>query len=181
MRRQRETAESVRAAFEAAGRPFPDLVELPNLDEMAPGIVDAALLEEQNSAVRDHVTAWIMGTAKSTRETRSFLMSAFSRYSRGELTGDFETWAAFQERVVSTLERMIDPGRGTVAAFTSGGVIAVAAGIALEASLERTIRFMADLENASLTELRYSRSRGRFSLVRLNDIGHVSPTERTLF
>jgi broad specificity phosphatase PhoE len=181
MRRQRETAASVRAVFEAAGRPFPSLVELPSLNELAPGIVEAALLEEKDAAVRERVTACITGTAQSTREIRPFMMSAYFRYSRGELQGDFETWADFQRRVASTLETMIDPGRGTDAAFTSGGFIASAAGITLGTSLERTIRFMADIENASLTELRYSRSHSRFDLVRLNDIGHVGAAQRTLF
>lgn len=180
MRRQRETAEVVRRVFEEAKRPFPPLRELPGLDEMAHDVIDAALVEVAEPALREHVTAWITGRERSTRETRAFMMDAFSRFARGELRGDFEDFQTFRVRVLATLGAMLDEGRGTVVAFTSGGFIATAAGFALETPLDPTVRLMATMENASLTELRHSRTRDRFSVVRLNDIGHLPPGERTL-
>lgn len=179
MRRQRETAEAVRSVFVSAGRSLPELRELPGLDEMAPGVIDAALLAETDVALRQHVTAWVNGQLRGTREVRRFLMSAFLRFARAEISGDFETYAEFRARVSATLDAMIDEDRGTVVAFTSGGFIATAAGIALETALEPTLQLMAAVENASLTELRHSRTRDRFLLVRLNDVGHLPSEERT--
>lgn len=180
MRRQRQTAEVVARVFAEAGRPFPALRELPGLDEIHPGVVDAALLAEEDLAVREHVTAWITGKAKGTRETRSFLFAAFQRFARDELAGDFEKYPVFHARVTTALAAMVDVERGTAVAFTSGGFIATAAGFAIQAALDPTLRLMATLENASLTEIRHSRSRDAFSLVRLNDVGHVPLEARTL-
>lgn len=177
MRRQRETAEVARRAF---GEAFPALAELPGLDEMAPGVIDAALLGEEDLAKRERVTAWITGQRRSDAEVRGFLMGAFERFARGELAGEFESYRDFHARVTETLAAMVDDDRGTVVAFTSGGFIATAAGLAMEAALGPTLSLMASLENASITELRWSRSRGRFSLVRLNDVGHLPPESRTV-
>ena len=180
MRRQRETAEIVAAAFAAAGRPFPALAELPGLDEMAPGIVDAALLAEPDLALRERVTDWIIGKRRGTPETQAFLLGAFHRFARGELAGDFEPWTAFHARVTSTLAALRREDRGTCFAFTSGGFIATAAGLVMEAALGPTLQLMGILENTSITELRHSLSRDAFTLVRLNDVGHVPASERTL-
>jgi broad specificity phosphatase PhoE len=180
MRRQRETAEVVAATFAAAGRPFPAPVELPGLDEMAPGVVDAALLAEPDLALRERVTEWIIGKRPGGPETQLFLLSAFHRFARGELAGDFEPYTAFHARVTATLGALRRLDRGTCVAFTSGGFIATAAGLAMEAPLAPTLQLMATLENTSITELRHSVSRDAFSLVRLNDVGHVPLAERTL-
>jgi broad specificity phosphatase PhoE len=63
-------------------------------------------------------------------------------------------------------------GRGRrVAVFTSGGVISVAARLALGVAHEKTIGLMFALHNASVTELRYTED--RLSLARFNDVGYL--------
>ena len=181
MSRQRATAEVVASVFAKAARPLPALRELPGLDEIAPAVLDTAMNGEPDPGLRERVQAWMTGKTKGTPETHGWLMNVFHRFARGEIAGDFETFAAFNARVVAALTTMLEENQGTTAvAFTSAGIVATAAGLALDAPLEQTLQLMATMDNGSVTELRHSRKRGRFSLIRLNDIGHVPVTARTL-
>ncbi len=179
LRRQRETAETVRAELVDAGRPVPELTELSTLDEIAAGVVDTALLQEPDLVLRERITGWTTGQRQGDKRTFSWLMRCFTRFESGELVGDFETFTEFHGRVVATLAKLVDPAGGTTVAFSSGGFIATAAGIAVETAMNPTLQLMATLENTSLTELRWSRSRAKFRLVRLNDVGHLPPDART--
>ena len=181
MSRQRATAEVVAGVFAKASRPLPALRELPGLDEIAPGVLDSAMNGEPDPGLRERVQAWMTGKTKGTPETHGWLMNVFHRFARGEIAGDFETYVAFNARVDAALISMLEENQGTTAlAFTSAGLIATAAGRALEAPLEQTLQLMATMDNGAITELRHSRKRGRFSLIRLNDIGHVPVVARTL-
>lgn len=175
MSRQRATAEVIARIVGKAPR------ELAGLDEIPHEVLDHAMNTEPDLGLRERVQAWMTGRAKGTHETHSWLMNAFHRFARGEIAGAFETYAAFQTRVATTLTTMFEENEGTTAiACTSAGIIATAAGMALESPLEQTLQLMATMDNGSITELRHSRKRGRFTLIRLNDIGHVPIAARTL-
>lgn len=180
MRRQRETAETIRAQYIEAGIAVPELTCVPDLDEIAHGVIDVSLGAIADEALRERIAAWMTGQRKGDAETYTWLMGCFTRYEAGEVTGDFETYPAFHARVTGTIAGLVDPGRGTTLAVSSGGFIATAAGIAVESALRPTLSLMATLENTSITELRWSRKREKFRLVRLNDIGHLPPSARTL-
>lgn len=85
----------------------------------------------------------------------------------------FESWAAFTTRVRDGLARLHrDYGRDAdIAVFTSGGPIAVSVAHALDLSAQETIRVNWTVFNASITELRSTRSGWR--LVGFNNITHL--------
>ncbi len=180
LHRQRVTAEVVRAKMTARGAKLPSLSVLPGLNEMSQSVVNVARDKVPPGPRRDLIEAWATGTARSSKDVRRFMLESYFAYGKGDIVGDFESYLAFRDRVIDTLREMLQPERSTVLAFTSGGVIAAAAGFAMEAPTERGIRLMATIENTSITEIRHSKRTGRFSLIRLNDVSHVPIAERTL-
>ena len=183
LHRQRVTAEVARETMMARGGSsysLPALSVLPELNEMSQGVVNAAREKVPAGPERERLDAWATGKTHGNRDIRRFMLEAYFAYGRGELVGDFESYTAFRDRVIGSLRAMVQTERSTVMAFTSGGVIAAAAGFAMEAPLDRGIRLMATIENTSVTELRHSKREGRFSLIRLNDVSHVPIAERTL-
>jgi broad specificity phosphatase PhoE len=183
LHRQRVTAEVVRATMTArggTGYTLPPLSVLPELNELSQDVVNVARTKVPEGPRRDLIEAWATGKARSSKDTRRFLFESYLAYVKGDIVGDFEPYLAFRDRVIGSLRAMLQSERSTVMAFTSGGVIATAAGFAMEAPLDRGIRLMATLENTSITEIRHSRRTDRFSLIRLNDVTHVPIAERTL-
>jgi broad specificity phosphatase PhoE len=180
LHRQRVTAEVVHAKMAERGARLPSLSVLPGLNEMSQAVVNVARAKVPAGPRRDLIEAWATGTSRSSKDVRRFMLESYFAYGKGDIVGDFESYLAFRDRVITTLREMLQPERSTVLAFTSGGVIAAAAGYAMEAPLDRGIRLMATIENTSITEIRHSRRTDRFSLVRLNDVSHVPVAERTL-
>ena len=180
LHRQRVTAEVVRAKMLERGAAMPPLTVLAALDEMSPDVVNVARQKVPEGPWRDRIEEWATGRAPSSPDVRRFMLESYFAYGKGDVAGDFESYLAFRDRVVGALRAMLQAERSTVMAFTSGGVIAAAAGFAMGAPLDRGIRLMATLENTSVTEIRHSARTGRFALVRLNDVSHVPVAERTL-
>ncbi len=180
LNRQRVTGEVVRDTMKERGAEMPPLTVLPALNEMTQDVVNVARRRVPPGERRDSIEAWATGKAPGTKDTRRFMMESYFAYGKGDIVGDFESYLAFRDRVISALRAMLQPERSTVMAFTSGGVIAAAAGFAMEAPLDRGIRLMATIENTSVTEIRHSKRTDRFSLIRLNDVSHVPVAERTL-
>lgn len=110
---------------------------------------------------------------------RRLFQKAFSRIVRAWLgeepheAGDVEGWSAFRDRVRGGLERLrTDYDRDArIAAFTSGGPIAVAVGEALGLSAAATIELNWVLFNASITELRSTKTGWR--LMGFNNVTHL--------
>lgn len=77
------------------------------------------------------------------------------------------------ERAVKVVEEAVASGAETVVFVTHGGVIrALVAGL-LGLGAGRMLRIADSLEHTSVTELKYSREAGCFSLERLNDASHL--------
>lgn len=82
-----------------------------------------------------------------------------------------ESWQHFKARVLAGLQGIAQAERKTVAVFTSGGVIAVAAQAALGLSNEMTFKLNWRIANASLH--RFKQGRSGLSLIGFNDIAHL--------
>lgn len=77
------------------------------------------------------------------------------------------------DRAYAVVQEALDSGAETVVFVTHGGVIrSLTAGL-LGLGAEKMLRIADGLEHTSVTELKYSREAGCFSLERLNDHGHL--------
>ncbi|MBA1147342.1 histidine phosphatase family protein [Ectothiorhodospiraceae bacterium WFHF3C12] len=112
-------------------------------------------------------------------QDRRLFQRAFSRIVRAWLSeephdaGDVEGWSAFRGRVQDGLERLRSnyDRDARIALFTSGGPIAVAVGEALGLSPSATIELNWVLFNASITELRSTKTGWR--LMGFNNVTHL--------
>lgn len=187
LKRQRDTAEHLRAAAADAGRELPaptivdELSEYPAfelLNKFLPRLI-----------ADDPAFAALAGGAPGA-DMVSLLDRAFQRiigrWATGELIDEgVESFAGFGARVQRAIERVTErhPG-GRVAAVTSGGVIAVAMKLALALEERRTMALGRMIRNASVSEFIW-RSRGfawrpdDFSVVSFNHVHHLGEEEIT--
>jgi broad specificity phosphatase PhoE len=181
--RQRHTAELVSGCYARAGKPFPEVVVSPDLDEydlggfmnhLAPALVrqDATFAElvqrlQQSEAGSDH--------------GRSFqrMFEALTRHwqTTPNLDGGVESWPGFCDRVSRALRRLQDaPTRSRrVVLFTSGGFIGTAVHLALAAPASTALEVNWRIRNCSLTEFAYTKD--RLTLDSFNAIPHLEDAE----
>jgi broad specificity phosphatase PhoE len=175
-RRQQGTGAIVAEAYSAAGRPWPESVLLPELDEY-PGIEvvrvflpaliekheDMRALDQEFRTAGDHSVAARAFEKMFQRVTRLWVA--------GELDSpDVETWQAFCDRVEQGILKA-RAGGGRIAVFTSGGVIAATVRLALDLSPVRTLELSWAPRNASYSEFLFSSE--RFSLSTFNCYPHL--------
>jgi broad specificity phosphatase PhoE len=192
LRRQRDTAEHLRAAAAVAGRELPataildDLSEYPAFELLRHWV--PRLVEE------DPAFAALAAGGTERPEMIRLLDRAFDtiigRWARGELIvpDGVESFAEFAARVQRGIETIVgDHGRGArIAAVTSGGVIGVALRLALDFDHARTLEAGRMVRNASISEFAY-RSRGfawrpgDFSLVGFNHVHHLGALDMITF
>lgn len=173
--RQRQTAEAVAAAYARHARPFPELRTSEELEEHAGATVVRRALAEpdyEEERVRLDVALGRAGGGNASSEathleaSRAYFTvfrSVTRRWARGELPPALahESWQAFRGRVEVGVRRIMEEaGRGaTVAAFTSGGPIGSTVASVLGLDDERALELAWAVDNATLTELLFSRER----------------------
>jgi broad specificity phosphatase PhoE len=177
------TGELVATAFRAAGLSWPESVLVPELDEY-PGIeVMRAFLPglvEKHQDIRD-LEAEFRGATETKRARRLYDL-LFQRITRmwvaGELESpEVESWQIFCERIERGINRIREAGlkNSRIAVFTSGGVIAATARMALELSPQKTLELSWAPRNATYSEFLFSGE--RFSLSSFNNIAHLQDPE----
>lgn len=182
--RQRGTAEFVKRAFEAAGKPFPALEVDPGWNEYdADGILGQLMPElAQKNPSFAALTAEFRENAAGPDRNRYFqrmfevLMDA---WASGEATqAEVESFASFRERVVAALRRVTSRGGNQrVVVFTSGGVIGTCVQEVLNAPAGAALRLNSRVKNASITEMTFGSN--RISLDSFNVVEHLAPGLRT--
>ena len=185
-RRQQQTADLVGAGYRSAGRPWPEPVVLPELDEYdLEGLMGrlAPALARQDRGFEELRAAHSRSAGESER-ARSFqrMFETLLTHWQGVLSdgAEVESWPAFRDRVRRGLGRITDrPGQGRrVAAFTSGGFIGTAVGLALGVSDRTCLELNWRLRNGSLTRLLFTP--GRLTLDDFNTLPHLQdPAELT--
>ena len=95
-------------------------------------------------------------------------------YPGGECAGDVI------RRVMPVLERIGNYKKDTVAVITHGGVIRSVAAHVLGMEPAKYRLLGKDLENCSITELRFDQSSKRFTLERFNDYAHLEKEPQLL-
>ncbi|MFY0567831.1 histidine phosphatase family protein [Archangium lansingense] len=184
-RRHQQTCEAVRAAYLARGLRFPEPVVLPELDEYAAEPLFRVLLPklaERNESVREVMESGALEGRDGAQRLFRLLDPLGRAWARGELEDPaVERWSEFVSRVEAGLRKMMNqPGRkAEVAAFTSAGPMAVAAGLTLEASAEKVFALSLMVWNTACTDFLFSGE--RISLRSFNGTPHlVEPELQTM-
>lgn len=165
-KRQRDTARIVAEAYADAGKPFPEVRELADFDEMhAEELLRTTLpsLIEQHASLRAMMTE--LSETSGQEQLRGF-QRVFEAVMRMWIEGrihapDIESWQAFCARVAAGIGNLRDLDRKgrRVVAFTSGGTISAAMRAALELSDRKMLDLSGVIRNASITEIAVSRTR----------------------
>ena len=167
MRRHRQTAEGVAAAFADQGLALPEIVADPGFAEFDHEAVFGAWLRENAS----HPIA-IASRSGHPRDVGAMLQQALLAWARDELPGLPESWAAFGERVRGAGERLEAlAGDEEALVLSSGGVISRLAQIALDVPDHRAVELNLALRNSALSE--FHPHGGRLRLGSWNALPHL--------
>jgi broad specificity phosphatase PhoE len=192
--RHRQTCDAVAAAYREHGLHWPEPRRLDDLDEHHGQQILRAMLPrlvEADPATADLVRRHRAGEPEAARDYLRLYHRVLHRWIRGEPgpadpdggdTGGAEAgepWTDFRQRVRRAVEVVTaDAGSGrTVAAFTSGGVMAAVAGLALGIDDARILELSWVTRNASYSEFLFSRD--RFSLVSFNVVPALDAAEQS--
>jgi broad specificity phosphatase PhoE len=172
LRRHQQTHDAAAAAYREHDLIWPDPVLLPQLDEHhGMAVLEHRLpqLIERDPAVREMIERHQVGDKEASRAYLKLFQQTTQQWARGKLRiADLEPWSAFRERVAQGMDQIMrDNGGGkTVVAFTSGGVVAAAVGLALNLDDEQIMALNWVVRNGSCTEFLFST--GRWSLHTFN-------------
>lgn len=179
-RRHQETTGAVANAFAEAGRPFPPVVELPELDEYPAEALFRELLPVV--AEQDEGTRLLLEGGITHRSVYRLLHRIGTLWARGELAHpEVEPWSGFCALVERGIARMTTAASkgANVVAFTSAGPVAAAVGSAVGGAGEKLFELSLLVRHASVTELLFSGS--RLSLHSFNGLAHLAdPAWHTL-
>jgi broad specificity phosphatase PhoE len=177
--RHRRTEECCREAYLAAGSSrWPVAVVNPGWNEydadgvlhrLGPALADR---EEAFAKLRAEFEA-MRGSPDRNRYFQRLLEALMERWLGGEIVDGVEPFAAYEARVRSALQAVLD-GRGSrnVAVFTSGGPIGLCVQQALGAPIPTFLDVNWRVKNCSLTEFVFGR--GRISIDSFNTISHLA-------
>lgn len=177
--RHRDTARRVGKAMEAAGRAWPEPMELPGLDEhddLSLVRASVGMLSDDEEVVR--LRREMLEVRDREERSRRF-QRLFEVVMVRWLQGDFEpqgveTWPQFRARVLSCVETMTSlcEPQTRIVAFTSVGPAAVLLQRALGIDDAASFALAWRLRNTSLTSFEFD-GRGRLSLDVFNALPHL--------
>jgi len=177
-RRHRQTLDAVAAVYRERGVRWPEPVELPELDEhCGQDVFTRSLpdLMQRDPIIREMKEKLRKDSDTAQRDYLRLFQKVTQMWVRRELSlPDLEEWHDFRGRVQRGLAKMTEAAgsKKKVAAFTSGGPVAAAMGLALNLDDEKTLELMWLVHNASYTEFLFSRR--RFSLMTFNAVPHLT-------
>lgn len=180
-RRQLDTARHLASAATDAGATLPAITTIDELDEFP--AIEIMRMWMPRIAAEDASLATQLASTDVSEQGRA-IERAFELITRrwwgGDLdTGDLESFAAFRERVLRGLARVMETeGRGRRAlVVTSGGPISIAVQQSLGLADDVALRLAMVIANASVTELRWRGS--EVSLAGFNHTAHMAPSNIT--
>lgn len=184
-RRHWQTFEAVQAVFTELEQPFPEPSPMDELDEYpAVELLKRAIpiLVEEDAEAAEWLRAYQAGTAMSKGNFQRLFARVTRRYVRGDLGfDDVEDWEAFRDRVTAGIRRVqATTGRSTTSvAFTSGGPMAAAVGLALGITDEEILELSWIIRNAALAEFLFDAE--RFSLAAFNTTPHLADPDKVTY
>jgi broad specificity phosphatase PhoE len=177
-RRHRQTLDHLSKAAVPLGLALPEAIELKELTE-----IDAHLLgDEAMRRVLPSCPNLLEQLAEkkldaSGREAIRHYVGVFEalmkRWAKGEFRDRLVPYEDFSRQVLKGLQKIMraEGRKRRVLVVTSGGPVSLSTRHALDATADRAVELMFALNNASVTELRYTEN--RLSLVRFNDVGYL--------
>lgn len=177
--RQKDTEKAVRQVYGAAGIDLPEVVMLPELDEVSVHLLFEDPLPdivEDNPELGGLIEAFEQSASFDDRR-RTFnklFAEVTQRWVRGEVQAEgVESWKDFAARVGRALDTIrADDRRGlTVAAFTSGGVIAALLQRSFACPDDRALEFMWHCRNSAWAQFRYTAE--KLSMTGFNGTPHL--------
>jgi broad specificity phosphatase PhoE len=182
--RQRETARFVKHAFDAAGKPFPDVEEDAGWNEYdAEGILSQLMPELVRRDARFAALAEEFREKAAEPDRNRYFQRMFEvlmdAWANGQVTHErVEPFSAFRARVVAALGRATARGGNQrVVVFTSGGPIGTCVQEVLGAPAEAALRLNFRVKNASISEMTFGTN--RISLDSFNGVEHLDAALRT--
>ncbi|MEQ1512777.1 MAG: histidine phosphatase family protein [Lysobacteraceae bacterium] len=167
MRRHRQTAEGVAAAFVEQGLSLPEPVVDTGFAEFDHHAVFSAFLDRDP----EHPIA-VASRSGQPRDVGAMLQAALLAWAGDELPGLPESWGVFGQRVRSAGERLEALAGGEeVLVLSSGGVISRLAQIALEVPDARAVELNLSLRNTALSE--FHPHGGRLRMGSWNALPHL--------
>ena len=180
--RHRQTAAAVAAVYVRAGLPFPQPVELADLDEYdLSGILrilaPALARENEDFAVLHQRQRHGASQREQARSFQRMFEPLLVHWQAAAGLEGLESWAAFQLRIRRCLKQLTErPGRGRrIFAFTSGGFIGAAAQWVLAAPDRTALELNWRIHNTALTQFVFSGE--RITLDAFNSIAHLPDPE----
>jgi broad specificity phosphatase PhoE len=184
-RRHRQTLDAVAAVYRERGLCWPEAIALPELDEhFGYDVLTRSLpdLIQRDPAIREMKQKWRKDSDTAQRDYLRLFQKVTRMWVRRELSlPDLEAWHEFRSRVQRGLVTMTGVGGGNqkVVAFSSGGPVAAAMGLALNLDDEKTLELSWVVRNAAFNEFLFSP--GRFSLMTFNAVPHLTNTQLLTF
>ena len=184
-RRHRQTLDAVAAVYRERGLNWPEPVELPELDEHSgQDVLSRSLpdLMQRDPAIREMKEKLRKDSDTAQQDYLRLFQKVTRMWVRRELSlPDLEAWHTFRARVNRGLAEITGAAgsKKNVVAFSSGGPVAAALGFSLNLDDEKTLELSWIVRNAAYTEFLFSR--GRFSLVTLNAVPHLTNRDLLTF
>lgn len=175
LQRHRETVEAIATGY---GPLLPDMWGMDGLNEFDHMEVIEHLRPEW--ADRQVMARDLASVPKPAKAFQQLFEKAVARWVSGEYDPEYaETWLSFRQRVLATLDEVIELGDGAdVLVSTSGGPIAVIISELLELSDRKTLELNNVIANASVSRLLYSGSRRSLSV--FNNYSHLEAEDPAL-
>jgi len=175
LQRHRETVEAIATGY---GPRLPDMWGMDGLNEFDHMEVIEHLRPEW--ADRQVMARDLASVPKPAKAFQQLFEKAVARWVSGEYDPEYaETWLSFRQRVLSTLDEVIELADGAdVLVSTSGGPIAVMISDLLELSDRKTLELNNVIANASVSRLLYSGSRRSLSV--FNNYSHLEAEDPAL-
>ena len=177
-RRHRQTLDAVAAVYCERGLSWPEPMALPELDEhFGYDVLTRSLpdLIQRDTAIREMSEKLRKDSDTAQRDYLRLFQKVTRMWVRRELSlPDLEAWHEFRRRVQQGLAKMTGASGSNqkVVAFSSGGPVAAAMGLALNLDDEKTLELSWVVRNAAFSEFLFSR--GRFSLMAFNATPHLT-------
>ena len=177
-RRHRQSLDTVAAVYRERGLNWPKPVELPELDEHSgQDVLSRSLpdLMQRDPVIREMREKLRKDSPTAQRDYLRLFQKVTRMWVRHELKlPDLEAWHEFRARANRGIAKITEAAgsKKKVVAFSSGGPVAAALGLALNLDDEKTLELSWVVRNAAYTEFLFSR--GRFSLVTFNAVPHLT-------